>query len=365
MQNTSCTSCGSKVYFENVRCMSCGRALGFDHDTLSIIALEDANHGGGLYRRIGWDQGGLLRYCANAAHGACNWLTRADDPNALCVACDLNRTIPNLSEAGGLVAWRDFETAKKRLVYSLLRLGLALETGPSPPGRLTFDFARNITTGHLDGVITVDVMEADAVERERQRQRFGEPYRSLLGHLRHESGHYYWLALVESSSRIDEFRALFGDERADYAASLSRHHSYGPPADWQSRHVSAYASSHAWEDWAETWAHYLHMVDCVDTAAAEGMEPGASATAPRTARAPWHDVYRQETFEALMERWIPLTIAMNSLSRSMGHPDFYPVVIPGPAYEKLYFVHRTIRDAAAAPRRSTSRQDLDAPVSIR
>ncbi len=347
MLNSSCTNCDNTVYFENVTCTKCQRDLGFDPKALSIAALNKDPKRPGLYRRIGDDQREVLRYCANAAYGACNWLTRADDANALCLACDLNRTIPNLSEPGNLSAWRDLEKAKKRLVYSLLRFGLPLDTGSAPPGRLIFDFAHHTTTGHLDGVITVDVMEADAVERERQRQRFDEPYRSLLGHLRHESGHFYWLVLVQAAGRLDDFRSLFGDERMDYQSALAWHQSEGPPADWPSRHISAYASAHPWEDWAETWAHYLHMIDCVDTAEAEGMEPRAAGL---LFGAIWPfkrcDIYGEETFESLMERWVPLTIAMNSMSRSMGHADFYPVVIPGPAYEKLQYIHRAIREQA-------------------
>lgn len=343
MRNFSCTKCGNKVYFKNVICVRCGHSLGFDPSELTVVAMEPAAEPG-IYRRVGGDAGDALRYCANSIHGACNWVTRADDANLLCRACDLNRTIPNLSEPGSLPAWQELERAKKRLVYSLLRLGLPLDSGPAPPGRLTFDFARNATTGHADGVITVDIMEADAVERERQRQQFDEPYRSLLGHLRHESGHFYCVVLVENAGLIEEFRLLFGDEREDYQSALVRHHSMGPPPDWQQRHVSAYASSHAWEDWAETWAHYLHMVDSLDTAEAEGMEPRSAGLSFGSA---WpfknYDVYSQESFDALMERWVPLTLAMNSLSRSMGHADFYPFVISDIAREKLAFVHRVVR----------------------
>jgi hypothetical protein len=343
MRNFSCSKCGNKVYFKNVKCLKCGHALGFDAQALTIVALVPGSDAT-LYKRVTGNTRDQLRYCSNTFHGACNWLTRADDANTLCVACDLNRTIPNLAEPGNLQAWQDLERAKKRLVYSLLRFKLPVDTSPAPPGRLVFDFTRNTTTGHLDGVITINIMEADAVERERQRQHFDEPYRSLLGHLRHESGHYYWQVLVENAGLVDEFRALFGDERADYLGALAQHHSNGPAPDWQDRHVSAYASAHPWEDWAETWAHYLHMVDSVDTAEAEGMEPRAAGLIFGSI---WpfnkYDVYTEETLDSLLERWIPLTLALNSLSRSMGHADFYPFVIPEPAREKLRFVHRVIR----------------------
>lgn len=341
MKNFNCTKCGNKVYFENVLCLTCGSELGFDATPLAMKALVPEEEAG-LYAATGGTE--RVRYCANSKYAACNWLTAADEPNGLCRACDLNRTIPNLGEAGSLEAWQELERAKKRLVYSLLRFGLPLDAASEGQGKLTFDFVRHAATGHLNGVITIDVLEADSVERERQRQLFGEPYRALLGHLRHESGHFYWKLLVEGAGRIDDFRGLFGDERVDYTAALQTHHAQGPQGDWQQHYVSSYASAHPWEDWAETWAHYLHIVDTVDTADAEGMEPrsvglhfGAIWPFKRI------DLYRDETFEALMSRWIPLSTALNSLSRCMGHTDFYPFVIPAPAYAKLNFVHDAIR----------------------
>lgn len=349
MRNYSCSNCGNTVYFENVQCVSCGCAIGFDSGSLAMIALEPQSEPG-LYRKIDGTSQDLFRYCSNAEFGVCNWLTPANDPNHRCVACDLNRLIPNLSEAGSLQAWRHMERAKKRLVYSLVRLGLPFDGTASSKGPLTFDFVRNALTGHLDGVVTIDVTEADAVERERQRQHFDEPYRSLLGHLRHESGHYYWMVLVEEAGRVEEFRALFGDERESYRAALARNRSAGPAPDWHLRFVSAYASAHPWEDWAETWAHYLHMVDALDTADAEGLH-GRGGVLKGGLVDP-HDVYKDQSIEQLMARWIPLTIAMNSLSRSMGHDDFYPFVIPALAVDKLAFVHGLIherrRHAAAA-----------------
>jgi hypothetical protein len=343
MKNFSCLACGNKVYFENVICVRCAHALGFDADTQVMSTLLADASDCTLYHRVN-AHGPDMRYCANASYGVCNWLT-PDGGSGLCRACNLNRTIPNLSESGNLQAWSDLERAKKRLVYSLLRFGLPFEAGASPQGPLTFNFVRSAMTGHLDGVITIDIMEADAVERERQRQQFGEPYRSLLGHLRHESGHYYWTVLISGTPLIEEFRTLFGDERPDYGTGIAQHYHAGPPADWSLRHVSAYASAHPWEDWAETWAHYLHMVDTLDTAEASGMEP---RTAGLAFGAAWpfqtYDIYREETFAALLERWVPLTLAMNNLNRSMGHDDFYPVVLPDPAIAKLAFVHRAIRE---------------------
>jgi len=186
------------------------------------------------------------------------------------------------------------------------------------------------------------------VERERQRKAMAETYRSLLGHLRHESGHYYWMLLVDGTSNADSYRRLFGDERIDYAAALDRHHQEGPPPDWALRHVSAYASSHPWEDWAETWAHYLHIVDALETAAVHKIEPQAGKLLPLGAwPAKPPDVYRTRDFEALIKRWVPLALALNDINRSMGHGDFYPFVIPEVAVSKLAFVHRIIRNATA------------------
>ena len=360
MKNYACSKCGNKVYFENIQCVKCGAALGFDPEHLSVVALEPSADNVGTYRPVGQEVGADVRYCANTIHAACNWLTPADAGDGFCRACDLNRTIPDLAIAGNLEAWQELERAKKRLVYDLLRFGLPLDTTLTGGERLAFDFLVNANTGHLDGVITINVLEADAVERERQRQQFGEPYRSLLGHLRHESGHFYWNVLIAATGQYDAFRAVFGDESEDYGAARARHHGNGPPMDWATRHVSAYASAHPWEDWAETWAHYLHMVSSIDTAQAEGMEPRASGLIFGAA---WpfktYDVFREESFDALMERWIPLTIALNNMSRGMGHDDFYPFVIPAAACDKLAFVHRAIRDYVAAQAPAPTQ---DAPV---
>jgi hypothetical protein len=336
-----CARCQNRVHFESVSCLKCGTALGFHPKTMTMVPFAAAPA-----KPAAKSADGGLRYCANAAHGVCNWLTGRKG-HERCVACLMNRTIPNLSEPGSLAAWHDLERAKKRLVYGLLRFRLPLAAASAAGnGPLTFDFTRNTATGHRDGVITIDVLEADAVERERQRQRFGEPYRALLGHLRHESGHFYWTALVEGAGGLDGFRQLFGDERQDYAAALVRHHD-APRMDWRGAHVSGYAGAHPWEDWAETWAHYLHLVDAVDTAEAEGMEPraaGFSLSSIFANKKP--DIYTEATFAALMERWTPLAIGLNSLSRSIGHADFYPFVIPPPVVDKLAFVHRAVRQAA-------------------
>ncbi len=345
MKTFKCGACGNTVYFENMQCLHCGHALGFRSDKLEVRTLVATPDG--LYREFKKGGSARLRYCANTAQGVCNWVVPNDSPSQFCDACSLNRTIPNLADPANVVAWGEFERAKKRLVYSLLRLGLPLDGSNVGKAPLTFDFVNDALTGHLDGVITIAVGEADSVERERQRKAMAETYRSLLGHLRHESGHYYWMLLIDDTPNIDRFRELFGDEREDYGAALERHHQLGPPGDWQLRNVSAYASAHPWEDWAETWAHYLHMLDALDTAAVHRIEPrlgrlGGAGTWPLRPL----DVYRTENFEALIKRWVPLTVALNDINRSMGHEDFYPFVLPQIAITKLAFVHQVIRQRA-------------------
>ncbi|MBX9965395.1 MAG: putative zinc-binding metallopeptidase [Burkholderiales bacterium] len=203
-----------------------------------------------------------------------------------------------------------------------------------------------VTTGHLDGVVTLDLEEADPARREDRRVCLDERYRTMPGHLRHEIGHYYWYRLLRGSAWMDEFRELFGDERLPYDEALRDHYRCGPPVDWHLHHVSAYASAHPWEDWAETWAHYLHMLDTSATAAAVGIdttrtellhEPFTVAVLePLADRAP------EELFLTFLNAWIALTVALNELSRSMGHPDFYPFVLSSTAVRKLHFVHRVV-----------------------
>lgn len=350
MKRFDCSNCGNQVFLTNTACVQCGHRLGLDPGTLSMIALGpagDAAAAGPLMPPSGGGNG-AFRACANAVHDACNWLLAEDEPGDFCIACRLNRTIPDLTVPGNLESWRTLEREKKRLIYSLLRFGLPLDATDRGAGALRFDFVAGTMTGHQGGLITINIAETDAVERERQKQNFDEPYRTLLGHLRHESGHFYWTVLVEAAGRHDEFRALFGDERADYGAALARHHADGPAAGWEDRFVSAYASMHPWEDWAESWAHLIHMVDAVETAETEGIEPRAAGLDYGAA---WpyrhHDVYREVSFDDLTDRWVPLTIALNRLTRSLGHSDFYPFVTPAPAYGKLAFIHRLIREYGA------------------
>ena len=347
-----CDHCGNLVFFENVHCLSCGHALAFAPDLGDVLSLEAGDDG--LWRAA---KGRRYRLCENYdRENVCNWAIPADDPEPLCASCRLTRTIPDLGQAGHKDAWYRTEVAKRRLVYSLLRLGLPVANKAADPERgLVFDLlaeteATSVLTGHSDGVITINVAEADDAERERRRLQLHEPYRTLLGHFRHEVGHYYWQRLLAGTERLDAFRASFGDERADYAAALQRHYEAGAPEQWQDRFVSAYASAHPWEDWAETWAHYLHMVDTLETAAACGLslrprrsdEPSLNTTAVQA--------HSLGPFEQKIAAWFPLTYVLNNLNRGLGLPDGYPFVLSDAVVAKLRFVHDVITEPMGTAR---------------
>jgi hypothetical protein len=336
MKLFECQNCGQPLYFENTRCESCGLSLGYLPGRETVTALKPR---GEVWHALA-DRRIAYRYCANAAHNVCNWLVPADSREQFCATCRHNRVIPDLSEPGNLDHWRLIEIAKHRLFYTLLRLRLPAKTKRDDPEGLAFDFMADVATpslsappvmtGHADGVITINLAEADDAERER----------TLLGHFRHEIAHYYWDRLVAGSAKLDEFREIFGDERTDYGEALRRYYASGAAADWAQHFVSAYATAHPWEDFAETWAHYFHMVDTLETAGSFGLAVVPKASKGLTARIDF-DAHRAG-MTRLIDAWIPLTFAANSMNRSMGLPDLYPFVLSPPAIAKLSFVHACI-----------------------
>ena len=349
MKTFHCDKCAQQVFFENTLCFNCDSTLGYQPAQRAINSYEQTPEG--LWRSLNpKDEGKLYKQCSNYVHhNVCNWMLPADDPHDLCDSCQLTVVIPALTSPKNHILWSRLETAKRRLLFSLATLNL---TPPSkaqePETGLAFQFLeegvseQRVMTGHDNGLITLNIAEADPAERERTREQMHERYRTLLGHFRHESGHYYFDRLVAGSTWIDDYRALFGDERQDYAGSLQRHYSAGPPADWESRFVSSYASSHPWEDWAETWAHYLHMLDTLETAHACGLslkpakanEPSLSNVALPTKTA---------SFDDTLSDWFALTYVLNSLNRSIGMPDSYPFKLGPPVLAKLEFVHKVVR----------------------
>lgn len=347
MKSFNCQNCGQLIFFENAQCLRCQSVLGFLPQQLTMSSFSTA--GKDLFES---DCGGVYRLCRNGRDWqTCNWMVPAGGASEYCLACDLNETIPDLDIPTNREYWFKLEQGKRRLVYSLLRLGLPVAgKRESEKKGLAFQFLQqpeyaadggeHVTTGHREGLITLNIAEADDLERERTRLHLNEMYRSVLGHFRHESGHYYWWRLIEDSTWLQRFRKLFGDERADYGASINSYYAQGPQPGWQDSYVSAYASSHPWEDWAESWAHYLTIVDALETAQDFGVELSRGGSMQLFAL---EDSYDAANVDDLLEHWLPLTYAINSINRSAGQSDLYPFVLPRPAIEKLRFLHRVIR----------------------
>jgi hypothetical protein len=334
MKRLQC-ACGSQVFFESRVCLSCGARLGFDPATLSMQSLRP--EGDDVYLGA---NGACYRFCGNGTQwDVCNWLKSAEDPHPLCFGCQFNRTIPNLSLPGNIQRWWILEQGKKRLFYTLLSLGLPLVDGWRDPrngllldfiedGRSHEEFAETFaSTGFLGGVITINTLEADEVARVVAREQMNEHYRTVLGHLRHESGHYYWSRLWRDNDLRSDFSHLFGDETMDYAGALARHYREGPSPEWRNYYISAYASAHPAEDWAETWGHYLHIEDALETAAAYGVTTEDIGSLDINAR---------------IALWRDLSIILNELNRSVGRGDAYPFVINRFVESKLCFVERAI-----------------------
>jgi hypothetical protein len=349
MKIFSCESCGNVLYFENRACGRCGHALGYAPEQRSLRTLAADG------RLVQANDGRPRLLCANAAQDGCNWLVPEGQTTGYCIACRHNGTVPDLTMPQNVVLWRELEIAKHRLFYSLLRWRLPLRTRQEDPQHgLIFNFladtpAQKIMTGHENGVITIALAEADDIERERRRHAMGEPYRTLLGHFRHEIGHHYWDLLVRDGGSLPDCRKLFGDDRDDYQAALQRHYENGAPADWQQHFVSAYASLHPWEDFAETWAHYLHIVDTLEMAANFGirLDPMTGASEGLTARIDF-DPYAVADFQRIIDAWLPFVFAINSVNRAIGTRDMYPFILTPPVLEKLAFIHHLIRGVSAA-----------------
>ena len=330
MRDFRCKSCGQRLAFENSLCLHCESPLGFSLAERNILVLDDdgAVTADGVTR---------LR-CANFTVAQCNWLADENAPGGLCESCGLTRTRPADDDVDALPEYGDAETAKRRLVFELTELGLPIVSRQEDPeGGLAFDLLSSrlspVVTGHADGVITLDLAEGDDVHREQMRVELAEPYRTVLGHFRHEIGHYYQTVFIDDERRPG-FTDLFGDPDADYQAALDRHYSEGAPEGWPDEFVSSYATMHPAEDFAETFAHYLHIRDTLDTAAAFALAPAGSTLES--------DLSGDVGFDQIVEWWLPLTWSLNQMNRSMGHPDLYPFVLAGPVLDKIRYVHSLV-----------------------
>ncbi len=316
--------CGQKVFFDNNVCTNCGRRLGFDPSTLVLASIDDDS-----------------KLCQNTKdYDNCNWLTSNNIDSPYCLSCYLNDIIPNLAKPSNKILWSTLESAKRHLIYTLLCLQLPIQAKTDDVNfgiafRFMEDHASNplvteehISTGHLNGVITINVAEADPVSREIHRTELNEPYRTLIGHFRHESGHLYWSLLVGQSDQLEAFRQLFGDEREDYGSALDRYHQQGPASGWEDQYISAYCQAHPVEDWAESWAHYLHMFDGLETAVDIGLISEDISTL---------------SFVERLNHWYQLTIKVNAMNRSLGLIDPYPFVLSAAVSKKLEFIENVIR----------------------
>ena len=357
MRLFTCGACDHTVFFENVRCTQCNHALAYLPDVRRVAAIEPLADEPDTFVALGGKvEGRRYRLCTNSTqYGVCNWAIPAEDPSPLCACCRLNDVIPNLEKPENLEAWRQLETGKRRLFYSLQALELPIESRAEREKGIVFKFMEDapdgslkVFTGHNDGEITINLNEANAPFREKLRQDLGEGYRTVLGHFRHEIGHYYWDRLVSDTAWLAPCRALFGDETVSYQEAIQRHYANPPASDWPLHYVSSYATMHPWEDWAETWAHYLHMVDTLETARGYGLSlrpkpvDGVAQDAVATRAIDFDD------FDDLLGAWVPVSVALNSLNRSMGLPDPYPFVLSADVIEKLRFVHDVVEHAAAS-----------------
>lgn len=340
MIHFDCT-CGNTLFFDNTLCLQCGSAVGYD------VADNRMKPVTAPYVQ-----------CRNGTdYGVCNWLVKAEKPE-YCSACTLNHMVPDLSVPGNQDSWHKMEMAKRRALYTLARLRLTPASKKQQPDGLEFNFLSPIPdlcvmTGHDDGVITLNLNEADDLYRERQRHNLGEPYRTLVGHFRHELGHYYWDRFFaqrkEDDPLLTEYRTLFGDERADYSAALASYYANGPASTWATTHITAYATAHPWEDWAETWAQYLHILDGVETAGSFGWA-GKSVPIPFTpfkqkevlAGTPGMDT----SFLSTLNEWARLSPALNEMAASLGHPTLYPFIFSPETARKILFIHQMVTTSA-------------------
>ena len=372
MKIFTCSACKHVAFFENSQCIRCGHALSYLPDRGLLSAVEQELDGApGTYVALdSTAKGTRYRLCKNyTAYAVCNWAIPEHEPHELCLACRLNEAIPDPNDPTALSSWQGLEIAKRRLVYTLLELGLPIETRQERPGSgLAFAFksdgpdGQKVLTGHCDGLVTINLKEADAASREQMRLAMGERYRTLLGHFRHESGHYYWDRLIKDDpEQLQAYRALFGNEELDYAEAVKRHYE-SPKQNWTDEYVSAYATMHPWEDWAETWAHYLHMIDTLETARSYGLVIQPQAVGGATTETVSAGRVRFEQFENLIGAWVPLTVALNSLNRSMGLADVYPFVLGEPVIAKLEFVHEVMERAGHGRSFDTAPTAQRAPI---
>lgn len=354
MRTYNC-NCGQKLYFENTMCLNCGSKLGFDPASLKLLPISRTADETWI-SPPGTDK--EFKLCVNYKNSqVCNWLIPKQENEQYCEACRLNEIIPDLSKEINQQRWYKLEKAKRRLIYTLKILHLSpIDYRKDPVHGLAFRFMEDIKgwnpfseevvkyeqimIGHNAGTITINIIEADDDAREKIREELNESYRTILGHFRHEIGHYFWDNLIARTDKLDEFRKLFGDERNNYKESLSQYYTQGPRSDWQDKFISAYASSHPWEDWAECWAHYLHNIEILETA--QHHQFGIYTNLDSSKTLDFYSWLKQQKFDHILEQLTKLTITLNELNRSLGLQDAYPFKHNQVVCNKLDFIHRIV-----------------------
>ena len=337
--NTSACECGNELFFDSMQCVACGIDVGLCeacHEITPIRKMEDdttcCQH----------CETPLIPCWNRETHGVCNVWTVPGDESGLCEFCRLTTVIPDLTVAGNQLRWKALEAAKRRVIVGVELAGFPTsEAFAADDLPLTFEFKADgpapVATGHANGCITINIREADPVEREKTRVKFGEPQRTLVGHFRHELGHYYWDLLVKSTPQLVEYRKLFGDEtNPDYDTARKRYYAEGPQPDWQETFISAYASMHPWEDFAESFGALLDMIAVLETARHFGILNESDTPLPA-----------EEDFESLLLDYQGLGVAVNELNREMGLLDLVPEVMNETAREKLRFVYELGHSSAS------------------
>ncbi|WP_430468737.1 zinc-binding metallopeptidase family protein [Vreelandella titanicae] len=278
-------------------------------------------------------------FCINRDIIGCNWI--APEEGAFCRACAMTALAPDPSLPNAIPNWAKTEAAKRWVLDNLGRWHWFRPEDPGAPPvfHLLAEGRTPVPMGHIEGVVTISVAEVDPVLVTTRREALEEPYRTMIGHMRHEISHMLWWRLSLREDFLDAFREMFGDERQDYTAALQRHYTDGPPPDWKERYLTTYASAHPHEDWAETAAHLLHLTDIADSFAASDL------SSPELPSHQW-EPYAEPDAERLIYVAASLTVGVNHVNRSMGLPDLYPFVLSETARHKLAFVHDWLRRGA-------------------
>lgn len=334
--------CGGEIFFHDHYCKACGRDLAYDSHIKTMWSGEDNQNGVFIAHS---PQGRKLTFktCHNRhTVVACNWVLPSKSEECQCVSCRSTRTIPDQTLTKNTERWRKLEKSKRLLFQTLIELDLINGKRPESISDLQFDFLEDnrsnpavnlehILTGHCDGLITLNAAEADEGFLHTMKEQMQERYRTLLGHFRHEIGHYFWLKLFVTEPQKEAFRNVFGDEREDYAQALENYYAKGKQNHWRSRFITPYAASHPHEDWAETWAHYMHIVDTLQTAQSYNL----SVYQPQ-----------EHNFDNWFAEWARVAQVMNQLNRSMGTAAPYPFKLSEMVVGKLRFIDEVVQQYA-------------------